>query len=101
MKLWRNRCPSPSDLERAFWSDDASVGLHVEDCSECRPQWQEMAGFADLGRAIQPEPSSSQRREEIRATLLSKQEEETAPVPFFASFWRFATPLAAAAVVAR
>ncbi len=69
----RARCPSPVELERAFWSDDAGLRAHAGDCERCGREWAEIAALVDAGRAIPPPAPSPERREEIRTALLSAE----------------------------
>lgn len=93
------RCPSPVDLERAFWSDEPAVRAHAEDCAGCGAQWAEMAALVQAGRAIEPPASSVERKEELRTMLLSKGARAAPSVPRRPR-WLVATPLAAAAAFA-
>ncbi len=72
-KRARARCPSPVELERAFWSDDAGLRAHAGDCECCGREWAEIAALVDAGRAIPPPAPSPERREEIRTALLSAE----------------------------
>jgi hypothetical protein len=93
------KCPSPVELERGFWTDDREIRGHAEACPSCRPAWTEIGELADLGRSIEPEPTSPARREELRTTLLARLERRPERAP--ASRWPLvAAPLAAAAAVA-
>jgi len=109
MKLGRNRCPSQAELERAFWSGDDDIRSHADSCPSCGVHWDEIAMLADIGREIQPEPSSDERREEIRAALLAQNQPEqesrkSSPEPerrpWWGWRWQLAMPLAAAAALA-
>ena len=102
MKLWRGRCPSPTALERAFWSNNSEIESHAGECARCGLQWEEMAAFAEHGKAIQPSPVSDHRREEIRTALLSKEkpsEPEPAPRrPWLGFGWQLAAAASALAL---
>jgi TolA-binding protein len=69
----RARCPSPVELERAFWSDDPGLRAHAAGCERCGREWAEIAALVETGRAIPPPAPSPERREEIRTALLSAE----------------------------
>jgi TolA-binding protein len=95
------RCPSPRELEHAYWSGDARVRLHAAGCLRCSPQWAEIAALVEVGRAIAPPPSSPGRREEIRSALLAGKEAAIrTPAPRIRRAWRMAGLGAAAAAAA-
>ncbi len=71
------RCPTPADLERAYWSHDETLSAHAEGCRACRAQWAEIAALAGLGQQIRLPPFSPERREELRTRVLS--DEKVAP----------------------
>ncbi|HTE49401.1 MAG TPA: tetratricopeptide repeat protein [Kofleriaceae bacterium] len=73
MKWRRARCISPAALERGFWSGDEDVRDHAAGCDRCGPVWAEIARLARAGRELAPPPSPPERREEIRAALLSQE----------------------------
>jgi hypothetical protein len=100
----RDRCPTPTELERAYWSEEEGCGvrLHVRDCARCGGQWQEIEALITLGRAVQAPPSSERQREELRTALLSRVKPEAAerPASRRARPWLVAAPLLAAAAAA-
>lgn len=67
----RASCPSPVELERAFWTDDAGARAHAEECDRCGREWAEILALVDAGRAIPPPAPAPERREEIRTALLT------------------------------
>ncbi|HUQ04827.1 MAG TPA: hypothetical protein VM261_20135 [Kofleriaceae bacterium] len=89
-------CPPPYQLERAYWSGDEATGDHVRGCARCERAWSEIATLTAMGQALGPPPLSVDRREELRATILSKVEP---PARAWRQTW-FAAPLIAAAVAA-
>jgi TolA-binding protein len=89
-------CPPPVELERAFWSGDAQLSEHARTCPRCEGAWDEIAKLAQLGEALGPAPLAGDRREELRATILSKLE-RPAVAPARSRWPLFAFPLAAAA----
>jgi TolA-binding protein len=101
LKTKRARCPTPVELERAFWSDDAELRAHAHACAECSIEWREMAALADAGRSIPPPPPAPDRREEIRTALLAKMSAPSAARPARWRWrWQIAAPLAAAVALA-
>ncbi|HKE14701.1 MAG TPA: tetratricopeptide repeat protein [Kofleriaceae bacterium] len=96
MRTKRAHCPSPVELERAYWSSDAELRGHALGCAECGAQWSEIAALADAGRSIPPPPPAPDRREEIRTALLARM---SAPPTERRARWRWqlAAPLGAAA----
>ena len=95
MMLRRTGCPSPAELERAYWARDERVGAHVDACAPCAGAWKEIAALVDAGRHIEPPPVSPQRRDELRTVLLSKEDASEASGRRWS--WRFAVPALAAA----
>ena len=89
MKWRRDRCPSPAALERAFWSDDDRARQHAEGCARCGAEWAEIGALAKAGRELTSPPSTPERRDAIRATLLSQEAARAASARPRAG-WRFA-----------
>jgi len=99
----RARCPSPVELERAFWSGDATIRSHAGDCARCGPAWQEIAALVEVGRAVPPPSPSPERREEIRTALLARNGPAPGARGAERPAWRTRlaiAPLAAAAAIA-
>ncbi len=94
-----NRCPSPVELERAYWTQGDAARVHALACARCTAELAEIEALIAAGRAIEPSPQSAERREEIRTTLLAKQRSE-APERRFVRWWQLAPVAAAAAAVA-
>ena len=96
-------CPTPAALERAYWSGDpGATADHVAECATCRRQWDQIAALVDVGRRIEPHAVSHDRREELRAKVLSSLASESAtPRPVARRTGRWVLlPVAAAAGVA-
>src|SRR5688572_13504766 len=98
--MTERRCPSPVELERAYWQSDASVSAHVDSCAACRAVFSEIESLVDTGRTIEPSQQPARRREELRTSLLSKMESpaptKRAPLPRS----RYVFPIAAMAAAA-
>ena len=97
-----NRCPSPIELERAYWSQGDAARVHALACSRCSAELAEIEALVAAGRALEPAPQSAARREEIRTTLLARQEKASkasSPERQLARWWKLA-PVAAAAAAA-
>ena len=97
-----NRCPSPVELERAYWSQGEAARVHALACARCGAELAEIEALVAAGRAIEPAPQSAARREEIRTTLLARQEKASkasSPERRLAGWWKLA-PVAAAAAAA-
>jgi len=92
------RCPSPVELERAFWSQDAAVGAHATECRRCGDEWAEIGALADAARRLAAPPAPPQRAEELRTALVSR--EVAPPTGRRAAATRVLVPLLAAAAVA-
>ncbi len=95
-----NRCPSPVELERAYWTPAvATLRVHAAGCARCSAELAEIEALVAAGRAIEPTPASPERREEIRTTILAAQSRTAAPERRAIRWWHLA-PVAAAAATA-
>ena len=95
-----NRCPSPVELERAYWTQGEAARVHALACAPCSAELAEIEALVAAGRAHQPAPQSAERREEIRTALLARQEQAAAaPARRRVRWWHLA-PVAAAAAAA-
>jgi len=96
LRTKRAHCPSPIELERAYWSSDAELRGHALRCAHCSIEWREIAALAEAGRSIPPPPPTPDRREEIRTALLARM--SAPPIERRARWrWQLAAPMAAAA----
>lgn len=77
MKLDASRCPSPVELERAYWTRDDGARAHADGCARCGAEWSEIAALVHAGRAIDAAPAGRERHEEIRTALLARQSRPT------------------------
>lgn len=94
------RCPSPIDLERAFWSGDAAVEAHTEECQACGAVWAEISALIEVGRSLEPPAVSASRREEIRTKILAANDPAGRPTAPRRLRWLVAAPVAIAAAFA-
>ena len=93
-------CPSPGEIERAYFSGNAPVRQHAGECAACGREWSEIAALVDAGRAIDIPPQEPARREQIRDALLALPRPAPAR-PARARWWQVAAlPVAAAAAIA-
>jgi TolA-binding protein len=93
-----NRCPTPVELERAYWTQGDAARVHALACARCTAELAEIESLVAAGRAIEPAPQSAERREEIRTTLLAGQPVKKVERRFL-RWWQLA-PVAAAAAAA-
>jgi len=94
-----NRCPSPVELERAYWTRGDDARTHALACATCSAGLAEIEALIAAGRAIQPSPQPEARREEIRDRILLAQGRRAAPARRAPRWWLLA-PVAAAAAAA-
>ena len=94
-----NRCPSPVDLERAYWTQGDATRVHALACARCSAGLAEIEALIAAGRAIEPSPQPEARREEIRDRILLAQGGRAAPARRAPRWWLMA-PVAAAAAAA-
>ena len=93
-----NRCPTPVELERAYWTQGDAARVHALACARCTAELAEIESLVAAGRAIEPSPQSAERREEIRTTLLARQPVKKVERRVL-RWWQLA-PVAAAAAAA-
>jgi hypothetical protein len=67
-----NRCPTPVELERAYWTQGDAARVHALACARCTAELAEIESLVAAGRAIEAQPQNAERREEIRTTLLAR-----------------------------
>ncbi|HEU5061118.1 MAG TPA: tetratricopeptide repeat protein [Kofleriaceae bacterium] len=94
-----NRCPSPVELERAYWTEGKAARVHALTCARCSSELAEIEALVAGGRALEPSPQAAERREEIRTTVLASQARAAAPERRRPRWWQVA-PVAAAAAAA-
>ncbi len=94
-----NRCPTSVELERAYWTQADEARVHALACARCGAELAEIEALVATGRSIEPSPQTAGRREEIRTTLLARQDRAAAPERRLIRWWQLAPVAAAAAAL--
>lgn len=94
-----NRCPTSVELERAYWTQADEARVHALACARCSAHLAEIEALVAAGRTIEPSPQTAERREEIRTTLLARQDRSAAPERRLIRWWQLAPVAVAAAAL--